>query len=139
MKPTRGERNNNPFNIREFHGCGHDWQGERATDDDQEFEEFTAAVFGIRAGCKVLLTYYRKHGLNTVEGIISRFAPGTENDTEAYIAAVSGALGVSRIQEINVKDINVLTCIAKAIIRHENGRVVYSDDEIRQAAEAACL
>jgi hypothetical protein len=33
--------------------------------------------------CKLLQTYYRD-GCNTVSSIISRFAPASENDTDAY-------------------------------------------------------
>ena len=49
---TRGERNNNPGNIRQTDA---DWIGERATDSDPAFEEFTTPEDGIRALARLLL------------------------------------------------------------------------------------
>ena len=41
-----------------------------------------------------LLTYQRQHGLDTVKGILNRWAPPSENDTGAYVQTVSRALGL---------------------------------------------
>jgi hypothetical protein len=43
--------------------------------------------YGYRAGFVILHTYL-VHGLNTIEKIIVRFAPPTENNTENYITSV---------------------------------------------------
>lgn len=118
---ARGLRNNNPGNIKEFSGDRTQWQGERATDDDPVFEEFTYMWEGVRALAVTLLTYSRKYGLNTVRGIISRWAPGSENNTAAYIASVSAALGVKPDQVIDVRA--RLLPLVKAICVHENGKM----------------
>jgi hypothetical protein len=133
--PTRGERNNNPGNLREL--PGDHWEGERATDDDPEFEEFDAPEDGIRALAKTLLTYQRKHGLATLRQIITRWAPPSENDTEAYIEAVAGALTVSADQPIDLTDRNLLVDLVKAIICRENGRCIYSDATILSGVNRA--
>lgn len=85
---------------------------------------------GIRALAKTLSTYESKHGLNTVEDIIRRYAPNSENDTSSYIKSVSNSLGVKSIDEINVQA--VMPDLIKAIIKHENGSQPYSDTVINQ-------
>jgi len=127
---TRGIRNHNPGNLREPPGGGDKWMGERASDDDPDFEEFDTPQYGIRALAKVLLNYYRRLGLCTIEQIITRFAPPTENDTKAYIAQVSRRLGVPSDEEIVVTRIGTLELLVRAIIQHENGTQPYADGVI---------
>ncbi len=123
---TRGERNNNPGNIR----VGNAWQGERAQATDPDFEEFESPEAGIRALALVLLNYQSRHGLRTVRDIIARYAPTNENDTEAYINSVASEMGVTPNAQINLTDKTTLAHFVRAVIRHENGRVVYADSEI---------
>lgn len=138
---TRGERNNNPGNLRESPGDRTQWVGERATDDDKAFEEFETPADGIRALAVVLLTYERKHGLRTVREIIRRWAPASENDTEAYVESVCQAVGMAPEDPFTFLDPDsgalFLAGFVKAIIRHENGRVLYTDEEIMAAIERA--
>lgn len=121
--PTRGERLNNPGNIDRTAAA---WRG--MADDqsgDARFVVFSTPEHGIRALCKVLMTYYRRHGLNTVRTIINRWAPPGENDSVAYIDHVARILGVSYDDPIQVDDADTLELLARAIIQHENGRVIY--------------
>jgi len=69
----RGIRNNNPGNIE----WGERWQGldELRPDRDPRFAQFISPEDGIRALAKTLQTYQKKHGISTIEGIISRLAP----------------------------------------------------------------
>ena len=53
---------------------------------------------GIRAIAKVLLTYQRQHGLDTLAELIERWAPAAENDSFAYIDDVATRLGEMLIQ-----------------------------------------
>lgn len=121
MAVPRGIRSNNPGNLREAKGDTTRWVGERATDDDPEFEEFERPEFGLRALALVLLNYQRKHGLRSVEQIINRWAPPNENHTEAYVKAVAGALGVNPGQPLNLSQEPILRSLTQAIVRHENG------------------
>ena len=86
---TRGIRNNNPLNIR--HSADR-WQGARMEQKDKAFVQFTTMAYGYRAAWKTLESYWKYfHNLPkafNVRNIISRWAPPTENDTEAYIRAV---------------------------------------------------
>ena len=130
----RGERNNNPGNIRH----GEPWQGLSTIQEDANFATFTSSFFGIRALCRTLLNYQMKHGKKTIEQILFRWAPPVENDTDAYIEAVSKEVGIGAKEEIKLlESVEQLEKLAKAIIRHENGRCIYSDEEIFNAAKAA--
>jgi len=126
----RGIRLNNPGNIKEAPGDKTQWQGERATDDDPVFEEFVSPEAGIRALARILAGYQIRYGLNTVAGIITRWAPGCENDTGAYIAHVASRLGVTPDQTIDITKAETLADLAEAIIRHENGQQPYSREVI---------
>lgn len=83
---TRGMRNNNPGNIR--FSSNNLWSGkvplDKNTDYNHEFEQFVDLSYGIRA-CMLLIKHYIVNGCNTVESIISRYAPSTENRTQDYI------------------------------------------------------
>lgn len=119
----RGIRNNNPGNIRR---SGTRWKGQSAIQRDPAFVQFDSAIWGIRALARVLGTYRHSYGLNTVRGIITRWAPPSENDTEAYIAAVAKAVGVAA-GAIVAWDAGKQRRLIKAIIQHENGQQPYSD------------
>ncbi len=131
----RGIRNNNPGNIDR---TTERWQG-MAPDQsgDPRFVVFTAPVWGLRALGKVLLTYYRTHGLDTPAKIIGRWAPPQENDTAAYARQVAAALGVGVDDQIDMQDPDTLVRIVPAIVRHENGQQPYSADLIAQAVRLA--
>ncbi len=134
LKPTRGELNHNPGNLDRTRDR---WLGMSARQTDSRFVQFDNAHDGIRALARVLLNYSKKYRLNTVHGIVSRWAPPTENNTEAYVNSVALALGTLPHAIVDVADPNVLHPLVRAIIRHENGRVSYSDDEIHEAVIAA--
>lgn len=119
----RGVRNNNPLNIR----VGNDWQGERAVNDDGEFEQFESVEMGFRAAAKLLKNYRDLYGADTIEKIIARWAPSNENNTAAYIASVEKQTGISRATVLS--DSDYVPLIA-AMVKHENGVQPYSLVEI---------
>ena len=56
---------------------------------------FKSLEYGWRAAFYLLTrTYYHKYRLYTIRGIISKWAPPSENKTEAYIANVSALTGI---------------------------------------------
>lgn len=99
-------RNNNPLNMKE----SADWKGERLLNLDKTFEEFTSPEYGFRAGYINLLQYLERD-LNTVESIISTWAPSPEregddhNDTAEYIEYVADKMNISEFQEIKPNDL----------------------------------
>jgi len=133
---ARGIRNNNPGNI-DFNPRNN-WQGQLDHDPavESRFARFDKPESGIRAMGKLLQTYQTKHKLNTVEGIINRWAPSVENNSEAYVAQVSKALGVNPNETVNLKDSDTLFKLVKAIIKHENGTMPYDDNTILNGVRA---
>lgn len=86
---TRGQRNNNPLNIRH---SADSWEGMKAQQTDPSFVQFDTMAYGYRAAWRVLESYWKhfhctKQGYN-VKNIIGRWAPPAENDTNAYIRTV---------------------------------------------------
>ena len=131
----RGIRNNNPGNIR----WGDDWQGlvPKTQQTDKSFCQFVSPEHGIRAMMIILRNYQLKHALNTVSGIINRWAPPNENNTQAYINSVADALNVTPDQRIDVTDSRVMMKLLQAIIRHENGMQPYEFDVFVRAIDLA--
>ena len=127
---TRGLRNNNPGNIRKSATA---WQGMSPTQSDPAFIQFGSAVYGIRAMARILDNYMAR-GLTTIQDIISTWAPPTENDTAAYIAAVANQTGIASNATVTSADLPVLVA---AIIQHENGQQPYTADVITQGVSLA--
>lgn len=132
---TRGIRNHNPGNI-DFNPRN-DWQGQLGLElgvAKPRFARFDSAESGIRALAKLLINYRGKDGLpgvgrsgiDTVRETISRWAPHSENDTEAYIGAVVRAVGVLPNEPIDIRSASTLVRMVTAIIIHENGSNPYS-------------
>ena len=130
---TRGIRNNNPLNLE----LGAQWQGLREEQTDGRFCQFVAPEWGIRAAVKILLTYGKKYGLNTVRKIIFRWAPPSENDTESYIKVVAKGVGVASDDALDQSDPQVLLPLLKAMIRQENGKQPYDDATLEKAMALA--
>ncbi len=131
---ARGIRNKNPMNIRR----GIDWDGLAEVQPDEDFCTFDEPVMGIRAAAKILLTYQKKYELWTVAGMISRWAPPNENDTDSYIKHVAKAMGVEPDWEIDLK-VNPVSFAAmlETMIRHECGDQPYDASVIVRAIDLA--
>ena len=128
----RGVRSNNPGNLR--FDPSNRWQGratlEQRTPEqlrEREFEVFISPEYGIRAMAVLLTNYFDRYGINTLDGIIPRYAPSHENNTEAYIRSVSVATGFQPAQPLDLHDYATMRKLVVAIIRHENGQQPYSD------------
>ncbi|WP_162287016.1 structural protein [Pantoea stewartii] len=132
---SRGIRNNNPGNIR----WGDEWKGlvPEGQRTDKSFCQFVAPEFGIRAMIIILRNYQSKHGLKTITGIIKRWAPPNENDTQAYIRSVAQATGTDADKPIDLTDSRKLFPLLQAIIRHENGCQPYEFNVFIQALDLA--
>jgi hypothetical protein len=118
----RGIRNNNPLNIRV---SPDNWEGK--VGDDGSFVVFESPLFGIRAASRILKTYREKYNLISVSSIIARWAPESENDTQAYIESVAGKIGVN---ENDVLHDSQYPLLIAAMIYHENGVQPYSPQVI---------
>lgn len=124
-KVPRGIRNNNPLNIRK----GNNWQGERPVQKDNAFEEFTSMAYGIRAGFIIIRKYMSGYNgltrkFNTIEQIIRRWAPPTENATQKYIDQVAKESGISPRLKLSFSDKKSMCAIVSAMIHVECGQHV---------------
>jgi type II secretory pathway pseudopilin PulG len=113
---SRGYRNNNPGNIRFI--ARNAWNGQIGNDGG--YGVYDTMQNGTRAIGRQLRAY-SKRGLRTVRDIIATWAPNSENNTYAYIADVSGQLGIDPGEVFEVEA--SLPELARAIAKHENGYI----------------
>lgn len=132
-RPARGERNNNPGNI--DYNPANKWQGQLPHDPsiEKRFCRFVTAEYGIRAIYKLLQTYQRKYGLNSVAAIINKYAPPIENNTSGYINRAAADIGVGINDHINTTDKKTGIALATAIVSVELGYQPYSDATYEKA------
>ena len=128
---ARGIRNNNPGNIR----TGDDWRGlaewadmTAAQKNEKSFCVFIAPVYGIRALARLMLNYQQRYSLDTVREIIDRYAPDTENDTNAYAKDVSTRTGFGMDESIDLREPEKMYNMLVAIIIHENGTNIFTHE-----------
>lgn len=108
---TRGQRNNNPGNIRLSNQT---FQGE-VKSDDKAFKKFKSMAYGYRALIKILQTYETKYGYNTIRKIITHWAPNNENNTSSYIRRVCDETYYKADQIVDMQQKDVAVKIARAI------------------------
>ena len=110
----RGIRNNNPGNIRISQSK---WQGKLPVEEntDGSFEQFSSPVMGIRALARLLLMY-NVQGINTISGIIKKYAPPNENNTNKYTTFVAIEMGKSKAEILDFDDYETMLALVKAII-----------------------
>ena len=115
---ARGLDNCNPGNIRRSKVR---YRGEVRPSRDPAFKEFETLAWGYRAIFVLLDTYRIRYGLDTLRGMISRWAPPSENHTDAYIRAVAADTGLDPDQQLDTRDARTMIPVAAAISRVENG------------------
>lgn len=116
MKP-RGLRNNNPGNIRRSDTL---YVGEKES-TDPEFKQFTSMAYGYRAMFMLLYTYQVRYGLNTLQSMIARYAPESENNTANYIRQVSSWSGIDPNSRLTTTNRDTMIPLVSAMSRFENG------------------
>ena len=112
----RGIRNNNPLNIEDgqFARSQPGYAG-----SDGRFAKFEAPEHGVQAASTLLDSYQKNHGLNTISGIVNRWAPASDhNNTSAYAAHVAAQMGIGPNDPIPPE---MRPQLIAAMARHENG------------------
>ena len=131
VKPTVGQRNNNPGNLRSFDAFqGKTGQGKGGYDIYDTLDN------GARALARDLHTK-SKRGVKTVRELMTGYAPPSDNNpTGSYIDYVANDLGVDPDQEIDIASMR--PTLMRSITKFENkNRDILSDDMIAQAIAAA--
>jgi hypothetical protein len=115
----RGIRNNNPGNIEAgtFAASQPGYAG-----SDGRFAKFDTPQAGMDAQGS-LLERYSQQGINTINGIVTKWAPASDgNDPAAYSAFVAKKLGIDPNQPINLSDPIVRKVVSNAMGQFENGQ-----------------
>ena len=113
----RGIRNNNPLNIRR----GNNWIGLAKHQTDPSFCQFDSMTYGLRAGLIIIRTYMQRYNLTNIHGIVSRWAPPKENDTNAYVKSVSSMMKMHALQTFNFGDRTRIVALVSAMCKVETG------------------
>lgn len=113
----RGIRNNNPLNIR----IGNTWLGEVKDNTDGYFEQFVSMVYGVRAAFVLLRRYISHYHFTSIEDIISRWAPASENATTKYIDQVYAITKFNRFDTMKY-DEDMMVRLVDAMIVVECGQ-----------------
>lgn len=115
------------------------WKGQLGIEDalpvgvKPRFAKFSTPEYGIRAMYQLLKTYARKYNADTVQEIVTRYAPSHENKTDKYIEHVCEWAGLRPDEVIRLDDPDVAVPLLRAMIRQENGYCPYTDETIRKA------
>ncbi|RQZ27471.1 lytic transglycosylase catalytic [Burkholderia sp. Bp9090] len=125
----RGIRNNNPGNLNFARQVGATLE----SGPNARFAAFKTPEEGLQALAHQLRLYAQR-GINSIRSIISKFAPASENNTQAYIANVAKSLGVGSEAALNLSDPRIMQSLMGAIIRVENGKNPYSAEQIAAAS-----
>ena len=129
VKPTLGQRNNNYGNLRTTDAF------EGKTGVNKSYDTYETPEKGMRALARVLDTYSSKHGINTIDQLINRYAPASDNtggSHENYKKFLAQRLGVNPNDPIDVKGRRA--DIMDAIIRFENkNRPLATKEQLLQA------
>jgi hypothetical protein len=118
-----GVRLNNPLNMRSWGSTP------LVSTRSGNFAHFASPEQGVSAAAAQLQIYNRR-GWNTLSSIISHWAPSSENNTGAYIAAISKAMGVAPGAQLNLNNSAVMQSLIAAMARHEQGYAAFTPAQI---------
>lgn len=109
---------NNPYNIKKSKTP---YFGKDNNGNNSAFEGFRNITFSTAAFFKLIRDNYYLKGYDTIEKILYRYAPPSDNNnTEQYIQYVSQKTGVDRNTKIDIGDFKMMYALASAICRFES-------------------
>ena len=131
---SRNVRNNNAGNIKISNSA---WIGKvpNSKNTDGTFEQFYEKKFGDRAMIKLIRNYI-KSGYDTLDKIVSRWAPNSENPTSSYKLYVVNESGLMPDEQIGYNDKEKIESLVMAMADFEalpQDRPVITEDQFEQA------
>lgn len=114
------EQTKNPLNLR--YSAKNQWLGQ--VGELKGFCVFQNEAYGFRAAFKNVCTYLRQ-GHDTIEKIVSRWAPPCENNTEQYINFVADDVMIDRDRTLHMQSIHgywEIIMILRAMAKVECGK-----------------
>lgn len=124
---TRGVRNNNPYNI--AHRFDVHWKGELPFDSvvENKFCRFESVEYAHRAFVKLLFTYSRYRGVNTLSKFVDRFCPSTPFvSNKSYKDYLSSMLNLPLQTKVDLLDL--LPSLAEHVCYFESVYVFTDSD-----------
>jgi hypothetical protein len=115
---TLSRKAGNYVNVKTPNGRSNYWKGQVGI-DRHGHAVFKSPEWSLRAGAIVLKNYSRRHGLNTIEGIVKRFSTCNH---EEYISFLCTRLGLKPDEPFNV--VRRIPELLPAMVRFETGRAV---------------
>jgi hypothetical protein len=112
----------------------HNILGIRPIGASEGFQKFNSEADALKEGDRLLGVYGRKHKIDTLEGVVNRWAPKGDgaNDPEAYAAIGHKMLGTKPGQKFNLNDATDRSKILSVISKVEHGKN-YSPEDIQGA------
>ena len=110
--------------------------GEIRPSADKSFKQFENMAYGYRAMFRILGNYVRHYKLDTLEKMITRWAPPKENNTKNHINSVSEWSGVDKDSKVWIDNRQQMCAIVAAMSRMENG-VKANMSEVEQGFDLA--
>lgn len=121
---ARGYRNCNPGNIR---NSSVKYQGEKKS-TDVAYKQFKSMAWGFRAMFVLLHTYQVRYGLKTLQQMIERYAPPSENDTTGYVSHITRRTRIADISNVDTRNEKQMIPLVTAMAVMENGIEPDADD-----------
>lgn len=121
---ARGYRNCNPGNIR---NSSVRYLGEKES-TDIAYKQFESMAWGFRAMFVLLDTYRVRYGLKTLQQMIERYAPPSENDTTGYVSYITRRTRIADISTVDTHSEKQMIPLVTAMAVMENGTEPDSDD-----------
>lgn len=88
------------------------------------FAQYPDPITGATAIPNNLLAYNDLHGINTINGIVNRWAPASDNNNvPAYVQDVSLRTGFKPDQPLNMRDPATLNALTTALSSHEGNPI----------------
>ena len=115
---SRGLENCNPGNIRRSRMR---YLGEVRPSRVPEFRQFDSLAWRSRSRSLLPDSYSRSRACPPLRAALSRWAPPSENRTDAYIRAVVGDTGLDPDERLDTRDRRTMVPVAASISRVENG------------------
>ncbi|MDR3485877.1 MAG: hypothetical protein P4M05_13325, partial [Bradyrhizobium sp.] len=103
---------------------------------DGRFGVYRSMDDGVAAAQRQLLLYQDRDHLNTARGIISKWAPPGENNTNGYVDTVAQRMGVKPDEQLNLHDPDVAAKLIREMARIETGRDIGTDVAHRGVEQA---
>lgn len=109
---------NNPGNIRKV---SRTYPGEVIPSSDPAFKEFKDMESGYQAMFSLLNRFYFAQGQDTIKKIIFKWAPPSENNSQAYVNSIVSQTGINQNTVIDKTNPQQMQALVSAMSRHENG------------------